>query len=264
MGVSRVRRPAPPRELALGDEAPGGIRSQPPPERGHVAAGDETIADGDAVARQPLRDGEAVEVGKLDVEEHDLRTELRSSGDRACSVLRLADHVEVLRLEQRACRSPEAGMVVDDQHRPAHARTVAERGGARIGAAPESTTVRSPGGLGALDQATGFRSAGSCDPSLGVDRSGYRPAPTDGASGSGAPPDATGGVGGHSFEVARHARRASADHNRRDDHDSHEDTPRRWRSRSRWPRGGLGGGVARRTQSALILIRSPLRSGSSG
>jgi hypothetical protein len=73
----------------------------------------------------------------LDVEEHDLWTESRSGGNCSCSVLRLADDVEFLRLEERACRSPEAGVVVDDQHRPAHARTVAEGYPTRIGARPE-------------------------------------------------------------------------------------------------------------------------------
>jgi hypothetical protein len=70
---------------------------------------------------------------------------LRGSGDRSCSVLCLADHVEILRLEQGARRSPETGMVVDDQHRPAHERTVAEVGAPRIGALPEPLRVRAVG-----------------------------------------------------------------------------------------------------------------------
>jgi hypothetical protein len=109
-----------PRELAFWDEAPGGMCGQSAPERGDVAARDEDDRGRDAVGRESLRHRKPVEVRQMDVEQHDLRTQFRRGGDRGRSVFGFADHLEISRLEECARRSSEGGMIVNDQHRPAH------------------------------------------------------------------------------------------------------------------------------------------------
>jgi hypothetical protein len=79
-----------------------------------------TKAVRDAVGRESLRHRKPVEVRKMDVEQHDLRTQFRRGGDRGRSVFGFADHLEISGLEECARRSSEGGMIVNDQHRPAH------------------------------------------------------------------------------------------------------------------------------------------------
>jgi hypothetical protein len=68
-----------------------------------------------AVAFQAAGDREAVGVGQLNVEEHHLRTQPLRRRQRGRSVLRLAHHIESLRLEQHPHRRPKARVIVDDQ-----------------------------------------------------------------------------------------------------------------------------------------------------
>src|SRR5262249_18178120 len=54
-------------------------------------------------------------VGQLDVEQHDVRMERVRRLDPAAGRLRLADHLKSVRLEDCACRSAKARVIVDDQ-----------------------------------------------------------------------------------------------------------------------------------------------------
>ena len=65
-------------------------------------------------------DVEAVDVGELHVQEHELRLEATGLGDRARAVHRLADDVEPLRLQQHARARPKGRVVVDDQDGAVH------------------------------------------------------------------------------------------------------------------------------------------------
>src|SRR5439155_15429569 len=57
-----------------------------------------------------------VEIGKLDVEQDDVRVQLVSGGNGGLTVFRLADDVVSLRLQQRVRSRTEARVVVDDQN----------------------------------------------------------------------------------------------------------------------------------------------------
>src|SRR3989442_4654597 len=65
--------------------------------------------------QQELGDLEAVEIGKLDVEENEIGLELLGGLQRGGPVLGLADDRIPLGLEQRPRAGSEARMVVDDQ-----------------------------------------------------------------------------------------------------------------------------------------------------
>src|SRR5262249_12037797 len=69
-------------------------------------------------------DGEAVQIRKLNVEEHDLRAQFVRQCESGLAVSGLADHLERSR-EGGAGDGAERRMVVDDQE-PIHARTVAD------------------------------------------------------------------------------------------------------------------------------------------
>ena len=61
------------------------------------------------------RDGEAVEVGEVDVEEHEVGVQLVRPARSRSAVRRLADDVVALGLEQHSCRRAEGRVVVDDE-----------------------------------------------------------------------------------------------------------------------------------------------------
>ena len=73
------------------------------------------------VAGQLLADREAVDVGELDVEQHERRLERARGGERGGAVVRLADDLEAVGVEERAGEGAEVRVVVDDQDAPAHA-----------------------------------------------------------------------------------------------------------------------------------------------
>ena len=66
-------------------------------------------------AGEPRGDVEAVDVGQLYVEQHDLGVEPAGLGQRLGSVSGLADHVEALGFEQYARTGAKRRVVVDDQ-----------------------------------------------------------------------------------------------------------------------------------------------------
>jgi len=66
-----------------------------------------------------------VKIGKLDVEQDDVRVQLVSGGNGGLTVFRLADDVVSLRLQQRVRSRTEARVVVDDQN--VHVLIVADR-----------------------------------------------------------------------------------------------------------------------------------------
>src|SRR5215217_2254513 len=98
-----------PGELRLRDEA-----AHP------VAAGGQHDRGRAAVLGQARGHLEAVDVGQLHVEQHHIRVEARHGVEGAQPVLRLADHVEALALEQHPGAGPEARVVVDDEDGGGH------------------------------------------------------------------------------------------------------------------------------------------------
>ena len=68
-----------------------------------------------AAPGEPRGDVEAVDVGELDVEQHDLGVQPAGLGQRLGAVSGFADHVETLGFEQYARAGAERRMVVDDE-----------------------------------------------------------------------------------------------------------------------------------------------------
>ncbi len=116
-------------QLGLRNEAAGTALRDQPAVVARVAARDEHDAGRTAVETELPADGEAVEIRELHVEQHHIGCELADGGDRARTVLGLADHLESLRLEDRPRRCPEAGMVVGDHYGLGHRHIVAEAAG---------------------------------------------------------------------------------------------------------------------------------------
>ena len=106
------------------------------PIRLRLPAGDQHHGGRLGRCGQPLGHGEAVEVGKLDIEQHDVRAQPLGFDERRPSVGGFSQDGEPLRLEQRARRLPERFVVVDDQHGRTHALIVAEAARERIVASP--------------------------------------------------------------------------------------------------------------------------------
>ena len=72
------------------------------------------------IGSEPSGDFEAVHPGELDVEEHDLRVQVSHCPDGRLAILRKADDVEPLELEQGPSRGTEVLVVVNDQQRLPH------------------------------------------------------------------------------------------------------------------------------------------------
>jgi hypothetical protein len=108
------------RELALGDEAAGPAAADERAEVRRVAARDEDDGGRAVEGRDALGHGEPVEVGQVDVEQHDVRAEAAGLVDAALAVRGLADHVVALRLQEHARRRPEGRVVVDDEDGRGH------------------------------------------------------------------------------------------------------------------------------------------------
>src|SRR5262245_3741761 len=103
-------------QLGLGNEASRSALGDQRAEVRRVAARRQHDRRRVAVRAQRRRDGESVHVGELDVEQDDVGMEAVYRFDGRGSVLRLADDVEPVRLEDRAGGRSEAGMIVDDQY----------------------------------------------------------------------------------------------------------------------------------------------------
>ena len=86
-----------------------------------VAAGDEDHGRARRVGRDARGDVEAVDVGEVDVEQHEVGAAARqASAIAAGAVRRLADDVVALRLQEHASGRPEGRVVVDDEDGGGH------------------------------------------------------------------------------------------------------------------------------------------------
>jgi hypothetical protein len=83
-------------------------------------ARDEDDDGGGVERRQQGGDLEAVDVGQVHVDEHELGPELADAGDGRFSVRRLSDHPVALRLEHSSRRGAEARVVVDYENGCVH------------------------------------------------------------------------------------------------------------------------------------------------
>ena len=72
------------------------------------------------VAGKPRRDVEPVDVGQLNIEQHDLGLEAAGLRERGRAVGGLAHHVEALRFEEDSRSCAERRMVVHDQDPVTH------------------------------------------------------------------------------------------------------------------------------------------------
>src|SRR6266542_734965 len=109
------------RELTLRDEAARAARRDQVAVVGRVAARDQHDRRRTAVRTEPSGDLEAVDVGELDVEEHQVGMELGRLRERFGAVGGLPDDREALGLEQGMGCRPEARVVIDDENGSAHA-----------------------------------------------------------------------------------------------------------------------------------------------
>ena len=95
-------------------------------EVGPLSAGGEDNRGRAVVGRQLGGHREAVGVGEVDVEEHEVGRELADAVQRLGAVGGLPHHVVALALEQHARRRPEARVVVDDEDGRGHGGIVAD------------------------------------------------------------------------------------------------------------------------------------------
>ena len=105
------------RKLALGDEAQGTALCHQRAELGAVPArGEDHALAGPSLATSSTRRHlEAVEVGKLHVEEEEIGVKLGREPQSLRAVFRFTHHFEPLGLEQDVRGSPKTRMVVHDQ-----------------------------------------------------------------------------------------------------------------------------------------------------
>src|SRR4051794_34063214 len=108
------------RELRLRHEPARAGAADERAEVGGAAAGDEDHGRGIRFPGDAGRDVEAVDVGKLHVQQHELGLEATGLLDRAGPVHRLADDVEAFALQEHAGARPEGRMVVDDEDGAVH------------------------------------------------------------------------------------------------------------------------------------------------
>ena len=107
-----------------------------------------TTAGPAAVARELRCDLEAVDVGQLHVEQHQVGGERARLAQAGRAVARLPHDVEALRFEQESRRGAEARVVVDDQHADGHllpSSHTRERPPVRL-ASPSRRTMEPRGG----------------------------------------------------------------------------------------------------------------------
>ena len=113
-------------QLGLGHKTARAARAYERAEVGRVAAGRQHDRRREAVCPQGRRHGETVHVRELDVEEDDVRAQAVDGSESRGPVLRLADDLEPVSLENRARGRAEAGVIVDDQY-GGHDQSVSDR-----------------------------------------------------------------------------------------------------------------------------------------
>src|SRR5262249_19303891 len=84
-----------------------------------------------------LRNLEPVDVGKLDVQQHQLRPQPLRLGDSRPTVSRFAHDLDAIRLQQPPGNRAEPDVVVDDQNGQRHRTSVPRRPKARTRANPD-------------------------------------------------------------------------------------------------------------------------------
>jgi hypothetical protein len=123
---------------------------QPGSVVGGAATGGEDDDGIGARLGQPSGDRDSVDVGELDVEQHQFRPEDVHGGQCALSVDRLAHDVEASIFEHALGHAPEASVVVDDDHGRCHAVMLApshrawQQGYPRIRDSPDDRRVAHP------------------------------------------------------------------------------------------------------------------------
>ena len=105
---------------ALGRNPEAGARREAGTVVAAVPAGGQHDRRGVLVAGELLGDLEPVEVGQLHVQQDEVGAQRSRGCDGAQAVLRLADDVVPLELEEPACRRPEGGVIVDDENACSH------------------------------------------------------------------------------------------------------------------------------------------------
>ena len=115
-----------PESSALGTKPRAPERATSGPKSDESRLETSTIAGSGAVG-EARGDVEAVDVGQLDVEQHELRAQALGLGDAGRAVGGLADDVEPLGLEQHAGARPEGRVVVDDEDGQGHAGPIVNR-----------------------------------------------------------------------------------------------------------------------------------------
>ena len=101
-----------------------GLRSSRSPKSAASRLEVRTTTGPSRVLGEPLGDREPVRVRQHDVQQHELGPQRLDRRERRGPVPGLADDREPVSLEQPAGETTEAGVVVDDQHRPRHVRIV--------------------------------------------------------------------------------------------------------------------------------------------
>src|SRR5687768_8659153 len=91
---------------------------------GAIPGGDEHDDRTGRTSVQPLSDGDAVDIRKPDVQEHDVGPQALRVGQRVFARRALAGHLEALALEQGASRASIARAVVDDEDGGAHGQGI--------------------------------------------------------------------------------------------------------------------------------------------
>ena len=112
-----------PESSALGTKPRAPERATSGPKSDESRLETSTIA-GPAAVGEPRGDVEAVDVGQLDVEQHEVGAQALGLGDPGRAVGRLADDVEPLGLEQHAGARTEGGVVVDDEDGQGHREAI--------------------------------------------------------------------------------------------------------------------------------------------
>jgi DNA-binding NarL/FixJ family response regulator len=125
-------------QRSLSDEAAGAGHRELRTVVGGIAARGHDDTGRVVDRQQDLRYGEAVDIGKLDVEQYNLRTKPFRLQERLRSVGRRPDDGEAIGREQRGRRFPESSVIIDDQQRPAHVVIVTRFATRGIGVNPNS------------------------------------------------------------------------------------------------------------------------------
>src|SRR4051794_21192112 len=123
-------------KLAFRDEAERRAALDERPEVGAAEGRRQDHLERQIETREPLGDLEPVDVGQLNIEQHQVRTVLQRPFDGAGAGFCLRDHRESMALEQLTRRFPEAAVVVDEENATSHQAIVPAHAAGRSVAGP--------------------------------------------------------------------------------------------------------------------------------